>query len=107
MPSHPIVTPLSEHVQLVVALTQLNSDHLRGESRLAGAEIELAGALADSRASGENDTPERARHIAQLRERFDEAQRALRATEAQRTRLEEALNALNAITLAARDRNPR
>jgi transcription elongation GreA/GreB family factor len=80
------------HVQLVIALTQLNSDHLRGESRLAGAEIELEAAIAEARATGQ--TSEKAPYIARLREQFEEAERSLRATEAERARLQHALNAL-------------
>lgn len=105
MSPHGNVTPISERVRLVIALTQVNSDHLRGESRLAGAEIELEGALADCRAKGE--TPQATRHIALLRERLDDAQRSLRAREDERQQLEAALANLDAAERSAQDRDTR
>ncbi len=76
---------LFEHMRLVIALTEVNSHHLRGESRRAGAEIELACALACEECDGVS--PEGTAHIAQLRERFGEAESALRAIESERERL--------------------
>lgn len=76
---------LFEHMRLVIALTEVNSHHLRGESRRAGAEIELACALACEECDGVS--PEGTALIAQLRERFGEAESALRAIESERERL--------------------
>jgi hypothetical protein len=105
MSSHERVTPIAEHVQLVVALTQLNSEHLRGEARMAGAEIALEGALAALREVGE--TLEQTRQIALLREQFDATRQSLHAIETERARLERALQALNAGALQADDRSAR
>lgn len=102
MSSHENVTPISEHMQLVIALTQVNSDHLRGEARVAGAEIELEGALAELHVQGE--TPERIRQVARLREQFDDARRSLLDAAVERARLEQALHTLNAGPARAHDR---
>jgi hypothetical protein len=83
------VTPISERVRLVIALTQINSDHLRSESRLAGAEIELEGALAAS--SPETRTSQQWLDIELLREQLRDASEALRVLEAERARLMAAL----------------
>lgn len=84
---------LFEHMSLVVALTEANSRHLRAESRRAGAEIELAGALAGS--NGDGTSPNSAARIEQLRERLSEAESALRAIESDRERLGNALSCLD------------
>ncbi|WP_318229316.1 hypothetical protein [Paraburkholderia terrae] len=76
---------LFERMHLVIALTDVNSRHLSGESRRAGAEIELACALASEARDGVS--PEGAALIEQLRERLDEADSALRAIESDRDRL--------------------
>jgi hypothetical protein len=76
---------LFERMRLVIALTEVNSHHLRGESRRAGAEIELACALACETRDGVS--PETTSHIEQLRERLGEAENALRAIESERERL--------------------
>ena len=55
------------------------------ESRRAGAEIELACALACEERDGVS--PEGTSHIEQLRERLGEAESALRAIESERERL--------------------
>ena len=55
---------LFERMRLVIALTEVNSHHLRGESRRAGAEIELACALACEKRDGVS--PDGTRNIAQL-----------------------------------------
>jgi hypothetical protein len=84
------VMPLFERMRLVIALTEVNSHHLRGESRRAGAEIELACALASEQRDGVS--PDGTRNIAQLRERLSDAERALQAIESERARLEELVN---------------
>ncbi|QGZ59268.1 hypothetical protein FAZ97_27865 [Paraburkholderia acidiphila] len=84
---------LFERMHLIIALTEVNSRHLRGESRRAGAEIELACALAGEERDGAS--PERAAHIEQLRGRFREAENALRAIESDRERLESDLARLD------------
>ncbi|WP_233801510.1 hypothetical protein [Paraburkholderia sp. HP33-1] len=76
---------LFERMHLVIALTEVNSRHLRGESRRAGAQIELACALASAERDGVSQ--EGAAYIEQLRERLDEAECALRAIESERDRL--------------------
>ncbi|MGA7777402.1 MAG: hypothetical protein WCA85_06780 [Paraburkholderia sp.] len=79
------VGSLFERMRLVIAMTEVNSHHLRGESRRAGAEIELACALACEERDGVS--PEGTAQIEQLRERLGEAESALRAIEAERERL--------------------
>ena len=81
--------PLFERMRLVIALTEVNSRHLRGESRRAGAEIELACALASEERDGVSN--DRARDIAQLRERLSDAERELRSIEFERAQLEDEL----------------
>jgi hypothetical protein len=76
---------LFERMHLVIALTEVNSRHLRGESRRVGAEIELACALACEERDGVS--PEGAAYIEQLRGRLCEAESALRAIESDRDRL--------------------
>jgi chromosome segregation ATPase len=77
--------PLFERMRLVIALTEINSHHLRGESRRAGAEIELACALACAERDGVS--PEETAQIEQLRERLGDAESALRKIESERERL--------------------
>jgi chromosome segregation ATPase len=76
---------LFERMRLVIALTEVNSHHLRGESRRAGAEIELACALACEERDGVS--PKGTAQIEQLRERLGEAESALREIESARERL--------------------
>jgi hypothetical protein len=76
---------LFERMRLVIALTEVNSRHLRGESRRAGAEIELACALACEERDGVSS--EGTAQIEQLRERLGAAESALRAIESERERL--------------------
>src|ERR1700730_6011995 len=77
--------PIPERVRLVIALTEVNSHHLRGESRRAGAEIELECAKACEKREGAS--PDRTRHIAELQERLTAAESALQAIESERDRL--------------------
>jgi hypothetical protein len=86
-PQNPM--PIPERVRLVIALTEVNSRYLRGENRCAGAEIELACALACEKREGV--TPERTRDIAQLRERLSASGNELLAIEAERDWLENEL----------------
>jgi len=88
------VTPISERVRLVIALTQINSDHLRSQSRAAGVEIELEGALAAS--PPEARTSQQCLNIEMLRERLHEANESMRALEEERARLTAALADLEA-----------
>src|ERR1700694_5594606 len=81
--------PIPERVRLVIALTEVNSRYLRGENRCAGAEIELACALACEKREGA--TPDRTRDIAQLRERLIASENELQAIEAERDWLENEL----------------
>lgn len=81
--------PLFERMRLVIALTEVNSRHLRGESRRAGAEIELACALACEQRDGVSN--DGTRDIAQLRERLSDAERELRSIEFERAQLESEL----------------
>ena len=81
--------PIPERVRLVIALTEVNSRYLRGENRCAGAEIELACALACEKREGA--TPDRTRDIAELRERLDASENELLAIEAERDWLENEL----------------
>ncbi|SAL24928.1 hypothetical protein AWB64_01985 [Caballeronia sordidicola] len=81
--------PIPERVRLVIALTEVNSRYLRGENRCAGAEIELACALACEKREGV--TPDRTRDIAQLRERLSASESELLAVEAERAWLEDEL----------------
>ncbi|MFM0323592.1 hypothetical protein [Caballeronia glebae] len=100
---HP--TPISERVRLVIELTRINSEHLRGKSRFAGVEIELESALAASRP--EARTSQQLLRIEMLRDRLWEADRCLSALEEERARLEAALANVEAATRTARDRDPR
>lgn len=86
---------LFERMHLIIALTEVNSRHLRGESRRAGAEIELACALACLEHNGVS--PEGAAHIEQLRERLGEAESELRAIESDRERLAKELTDLDSL----------
>jgi hypothetical protein len=81
--------PIPERVRLVIALTEVNSRYLRGENRCAGAEIELACALACEQREGA--TPERTQDIVQLRARLDASENELLAIEAERDWLENEL----------------
>jgi hypothetical protein len=86
---NPNAMQLFERMRLVIALTEVNSQHLRGESRRAGAEIELACALAREKRDGAS--PDEVRSVAQLREQLSDAERALRAIEFERAMLEDEL----------------
>jgi hypothetical protein len=92
---------LPERVKLVIALTEVNSRYLRGENRCAGAEIELACALACEKRDGA--TPDRTRDIAQLRARMDASETELMAIEAERDWLE---NELASFDTPASSRQP-
>jgi hypothetical protein len=93
--------PIPERVRLVIALTEVNSRYLRGENRCAGAEIELACALACEKHEGA--TPDRTRDIAQLRERLSVSEKELQAIEAERDWLE---NELANFDTAGSDKQP-
>jgi septal ring factor EnvC (AmiA/AmiB activator) len=86
--------PLFERMRLVIALTEVNSRHLRGESRRAGAEIELACALVSEKRDGASN--DGTRDIAQLRARLSDAEHELRSIEFERAQLEGELANLDA-----------
>jgi hypothetical protein len=94
MPTPENTLPISERVRLVIALTEVNSHHLRGENRCAGAEIELASAL--EREKSEGVTSDGTRDIAALQRQLRASEDALRAIEFERERLEGELAALDA-----------
>ncbi|MFM0034756.1 hypothetical protein [Paraburkholderia strydomiana] len=83
----------SERMRLVIALTEVNSRHLRGESRRAGAEIELACALACEERDGVSQTG--TADVEQLRERLSEAERTLLAIESEQQGLVDELARLD------------
>ena len=89
-------SPIPERLRLVIALMEVNSHHLRGENRYAGAEIELASAL--EREKREGVTSDGTRHIDELRRRLSASEEALRAIESERARLEGALASLEEAT---------
>lgn len=95
--------PLFERMRLVIALTEVNSRHLRGESRRAGAEIELACALAGEEREGALQGG--AHNIAQLRDRLGDAERELLAIESERARLEGELANLDSTASSSDHRN--
>ena len=80
---------IPDRVRLVIALTEVNSRHLRSETRRAGAEIELERALEDQRAGG--DSQLLVQRIAELQSRLALAQREARDIETEREWLEQAL----------------
>lgn len=82
----------TEHRRLLMALTELNSDHLRAEQRLAGAEIALEAALNHEVVVHE---PAAFLKIAVLRDSFDKGGQWLRTIESERRQLEHALQVLN------------
>jgi len=85
--------PIPERVRLVIALTEVNSRHLSGESRRNGLEIVLARVLEDAaRAAAPAGLAER---MAMLREDLAVAEAALALIEEERARLYAALDALD------------
>ena len=81
--------PIPDRVRLVIALTEVNSRHLRSEARRGGAEIELQRALEDERLQG--PTPVLLARIAQMQSRLSTADAEARTIEAERDWLEQAL----------------
>ncbi|ANQ84377.1 hypothetical protein dqs_1324 [Azoarcus olearius] len=77
-------------VRVVAELVELNSRHLRAETRRAGADIELQGALEQGLRL------ETALSVADLRHALLEAEAELDALDDQRTQLLAVLDALNA-----------
>lgn len=88
-PAIPPAPAIPERVRLVIALTEINSRHLRSETRRAGAEIELESALEDARRTGVS-LPLSA-GIVGLQARLAIANSEAQAIEAERTWLEQAL----------------
>ena len=90
--SHPLPGPIPQRVRLVIALTEVNSRHLRAETRMAAADIELERALQDCREGVvDSDSPAMAERCAQLQSQLDNARDALTAIETERTWLEQEL----------------
>ena len=81
--------PIPDRVRLVIALTEVNSRHLRSEARRGGAEIELERALEDERLHG--PTPVLLARIAEMQSRLSAADAEARTIEAERDWLEQAL----------------
>ena len=81
--------PIPDRVRLVIALTEVNSRHLRSEARRGGAEIELERALEDERLHG--PTPVLLARIAEMQARMSAADAEARTIEAERDWLEQAL----------------
>ncbi len=81
--------PIPDRVRLVIALTEVNSRHLRSGARRGGAEIELERALDDERAHG--PTPVRLARIVEMQSRLSAADAEARTIEAERDWLEQAL----------------
>jgi hypothetical protein len=86
--------PLSERMRLVTALTEINSRHLKGEARRAGAEIALQEAIEAEARRGSGGADAARGSVAVLRLRLEEADNELRALEAERTRLDAELSAV-------------
>ena len=80
---------IPDRVRLVIALTEVNSRHLRSETRRAGAEIELERALEDQRRHGTSAAL--TARIVDLQGRFAIANGEAEAIEAERAWLEDAL----------------
>ena len=81
--------PIPERVRLVIALTEVNSRHLRSETRCAGGEIELENALEDARRDGTSVVL--SSRIAELQARLASANGEAQAIETERAWLEQAL----------------
>ena len=81
--------PIPERVRLVIALTEVNSRHLRSETRRAGAEIELERALEDERRDGASAAL--SSRIAEMQARLANVTGEARAIETEREWLEQAL----------------
>ena len=81
--------PIPDRVRLVIALTEVNSRHLRNGARRGGAEIELEGVLEDERLHG--PTPVLLARIVEMQSRLGAADAEARMIEAERNWLEQAL----------------
>ena len=89
MATPPGALPLTECIRLVIALTEVNSRHLRADARRGGAEIELQRALDDEARDGAS--PSQTVIIGELRERLAAADDEIRAIDAEHEQLEDAL----------------
>jgi hypothetical protein len=81
--------PIPPRIRLVIALTEVNSRHLGGQTRVAAAEIELERALEDGRQG--QDGPALEGHRKQLQHQLDEARHELLVLDAERDWLEQEL----------------
>ena len=81
--------PIPDRVRLVIALTEVNSRHLRSGARRGGAEIVLERALEDERLHG--PTPVLLARSAEMQSRMNAADAEASTIEAERNWLEQAL----------------
>jgi hypothetical protein len=81
--------PIPPRIRLVIALTEVNSRHLGGQTRLAAAEIELERALEDCRQGLVGPALEG--HRQQLQQQLDAARHELLVLDAERDWLEQEL----------------
>jgi hypothetical protein len=87
--AQPLPGPIPPRIRLVIALTEVNSRHLGGQTRVAAAEIELERALEDGRQGLVGPALEG--HRKQLQQQLDEARHELLVLEAERDWLEQEL----------------
>jgi hypothetical protein len=87
--AQPLPGPIPPRIRLVIALTEVNSRHLGGQTRVAAAEIELERALEDGRLG--LDGPALASHRQRLQQQLDKARHELLVLDAERDWLEQAL----------------
>ncbi len=89
---HPLPGPIPPRVRLVIALTEVNSRHLRAETRLIAADIELERALQDRRmgAAGWDSSALDVR-CEYLQQQLNAVRSALQAIETERAWLEQEL----------------
>lgn len=84
--------PIPQRVRLVIALTEVNSRHLRAETRVAAADIELEHALQDRSAGAAGmDGCTMDERCEQLQQQHAAERRALQAIETERAWLEQEL----------------
>jgi hypothetical protein len=90
----PGAAAMDERMRLIALLTEVNSRHLKGVARRAGAEIALQEGIEE--AGREPSSSEAAARVAGLRREFAEAESAIDALEAERERLDGELAKLDA-----------
>ena len=76
----------------MIALTEVNSRHLRAQTRVAAADIELERALQDCREGvADSDSPAMVERCERLQQQLSDTRNALEAIENERTWLEQEL----------------